>query len=137
MAAEPIELRRALAARVLLDLVQAVDGQVELVAAGVLDDREIDADAADQLAFEAEVAADAVLDVDDVVARLERAQILEEAASASACARLRRCARWPKISSSVTSTKPSAGAIDAARERAGHDVERCPASSGGRRRSAP
>src|SRR5690606_33017461 len=76
--AEAIELGRALAARVLLDLVEAIDGEEELVAARVLDDQELDGDAADHLALEAEVAADAVIDVDDGVARRERAQVLEE-----------------------------------------------------------
>ena len=114
LAAEAIDLGRALAAREFLDLVQAIDGQVELVAAGVLDDEEIDGDAADVLVDEAEVLADAVLDVDDEVADGEAPQVFEEGArrsSRSASARAaRRWARAPKISSSVTSTRPSAGA---------------------------
>ncbi len=67
--AEPVELGRALAARVLLHLVEPVDGQVELVAAGVLDREQIDRERAHLLVHEAQVAPDAVLDVDDEVPR--------------------------------------------------------------------
>ena len=80
-AAEAVELRlRVLAARVLLDLVQAIDGEVELVAAGVLDGEEVDRQPADVLVHEPLVPADAVLDVDDEVPDGERAQVLEERA---------------------------------------------------------
>ena len=59
---------RVLAARVLLDLVEPLDREVELVAAGVLDGDEIDGEPADVLVDEPLVAADAVLDVHDEVA---------------------------------------------------------------------
>ncbi len=80
--AEAIDLGLdALAARELLDLVQARDRQEELVAARVLDDEHLDVgrgDAAqllplrqpERLLLEPEVLADAVVAVDDVVARL-------------------------------------------------------------------
>jgi len=63
LAAESIELGRPFAARPFLNLVQPVDRQVELVAPRVLDDQEIDREAADVLVQEPEVFADAVLDV--------------------------------------------------------------------------
>ncbi len=74
MTAEAIDLRgRALAAGVLLELIQAINGEVELVARVVLDDEEVDGEPADLLVHEALVLADAVVDVDDVVADGERA----------------------------------------------------------------
>ena len=80
-AAEAVELRRCvLAADVLLELVEPPDGQVQLVAAGVLDGDEVDREAADRLVHEPLVAPDAVLDVHDEVARREAAQVLEERA---------------------------------------------------------
>ena len=78
LAAQTIDLGRAFPSRPFLDLVQAVDGQVQLVAPRVFDDDEIHGAFADVLVQKALISADAVLDVDDVVADFERAEILEE-----------------------------------------------------------
>ncbi len=89
---QPIDLRLvALAARVLLELMQARDGEEELVAVGVLDDEHLHVGGLhaaqllvlaqpERLALEPEVAAHAVIGVHDVVAHLELAQVLEERA---------------------------------------------------------
>ncbi len=79
-AAEPIELRRGLAPRELLDLVEAVDGEVEPITTEVFDRDEIDARPAYVAVQETVVAADAVLDVHDEVPDRERLQILDESA---------------------------------------------------------
>ena len=78
-AAEPVDRRaRALRARVLLDAVEALDRDLELVARLVAEDHELARGAADLERLEAEEAADAVLLVDDEVARLEVAEVGEE-----------------------------------------------------------
>ena len=74
-AAEAVQ-RRRLAADVLAQHVDLVRRHVQLVVALVGDEQVVALDAADRALDHALVAADAVLDVDDVVARLE---VLEEA----------------------------------------------------------
>src|SRR5262249_55481815 len=105
-------LGRALAARVLLDLVEAVDGQVELVAPGVLDGEQVDRVRADLLVDEAEVTADPVLDVDDEVARGEAPEGLDEPAAlvGRAVGARGRAPGDPKISSSSPAATPPAAA---------------------------
>lgn len=80
-AAEPIDAgARSLRARVLLDPVEALDGDLELVARLVAEDHELARGAADVQRLEAEESADAVLLVDDEVARLEVAEVGQEPA---------------------------------------------------------
>ena len=80
-AAEPIHRRpRPLRARVLLDAVEALDRDLELVARLVAEHHELARGAADLQRLEAEEAADAVLLVDDEVARLEVAEVGQEPA---------------------------------------------------------
>ena len=78
-AAEPIE-RRLRSAGVFLDEIEALDGNEELVVAVVAELEELlnDVAVADGDLLEADELADAVVDVDDVVADLEIAKIGEE-----------------------------------------------------------
>ena len=75
---EAIELGSPFAARPFLNLVEPINRQVQLVAAAVLDHQEVDGEPPDVLVHQAVVLADAVLDVDDVIAHRERAQIFEK-----------------------------------------------------------
>src|SRR5205814_3536240 len=76
LAFERIELRLGrIAADVLLDLAQPVDGQVKAVLAGELQEDEVGREATDGQAREAVVARDPVLDVHDEVAFLQVAEI--------------------------------------------------------------
>jgi hypothetical protein len=84
-AAQAVDRRaRALRARVLLDAVEALDGDLELVAGLVAEDHELAGSAPHLQGLEAEEAADAVLLVDDEVARPEVAEVREEAPQAPA-----------------------------------------------------
>ena len=77
--AEAIDLRLTrFTARVLLDLIEAVDREIQLVAPGVVDDEEVDGEPADLAMDQPLVAADPVFDVDDVVADVEAAEVLDE-----------------------------------------------------------
>ncbi len=86
-AAEAIYGRaRAFRARVLLDAVEALHRDLELVARLVAEHHELAGGAADLQRLEAQEAPDAVLLVDDEVARLEVAEVGEEAPQAAAAA---------------------------------------------------
>ena len=78
--AEPIELGRCVASGVFLNLIQAIDRQKQLIAARILDDDQVDRHARHLFVFEAAIAPDPVIGVDDQIARRERAQIFEEGA---------------------------------------------------------
>ena len=89
-AAEPVDRRPgALGARVLLDPVEGLDGHLELVARLVAEDHELARGPAHLERLEAQEAADPVLLVDDEVARLEVAEVREEAAQPPAAAAAR------------------------------------------------
>src|SRR4029079_10006361 len=79
-AAELVErgLRVAAAADVLLDEVDAVDGQVQAVAGGVLEVEVVALGARDREVLEAAVEPDTVIDVDDVVVGLELGEARED-----------------------------------------------------------
>ena len=78
-AAEAIDLRLSrLTAGEFLDLVEAIDREVELVAPGVFDHEQIDGEPADVTVDETGIPTDAVLDVDDVVADVQAAEVLDE-----------------------------------------------------------
>src|SRR2546430_10460961 len=64
--------------RVTLDLVQPVQGNIDRVPAGVLDDQVVALEALDREATESQIAADAVLDVHDIIADLHLFEGFEE-----------------------------------------------------------
>jgi hypothetical protein len=122
LSAEPVEFRRPLAAGPLLDLVESVDGQVELVAPGVLDEQEVDGEASDVLVKQALVLADAVLDVHHVIAHGERAQVLEKRLGAArAGAALRAMGAPPEDLFLGDEHETFGRSHDASRERTDHD----------------
>src|SRR3954451_4586903 len=69
--------RHVVSRPVALDLVNAVKRNVETVAAFVLDDRDLDCALAHEDLLHAAIDPDPVLEMNDIIARLERSETLE------------------------------------------------------------